>query len=388
MRNTEGISYYSNGEYDQAMQSFQTAMRLNPDDSEIYYNIASTYQQQANRYNQPALLTEAEKYYRICLEKKPTPETTVCCYRGLATTLNQRGANSEALDVLRAWEQSNPTSVEPKLEIAYLLEAQGAHQEAADALEKITAYAQNDYRGFYKLGLVREKLGQDAQALTNLQTASRLNPTDRQISEKMTTLESKLRAQGTQTAGGGTTPSTAPPISDGNWQNAQQPTYAAAQTRHDRSTTTAPPISTVPPETPTDPFAGFGTSANTQISQTQASGTEAFPSYGTSTESALPAAPLGTQPAAPAAPVAPTSDGALPDGTGINPFAVPEGSNAAGTSAVAGTPAIAAAPAPAETAPAITAAAAAPSLSADLPRKIRFGDEKHGPPSTSVGSPF
>ena len=114
INNTEGVNYYARGEYDQALTAFQTASRLNPDDPEIYYNIASTYQQQALRYQDPSLLTQAETNYRICLQKNPTRETTVCCYRGLATVLNQRKDEKQAMKVLQEWEEKEPNSKHSK----------------------------------------------------------------------------------------------------------------------------------------------------------------------------------------------------------------------------------------------------------------------------------
>ena len=195
INNSEGVNYYSKGQYDQALSAFQTAARLNPDDSEVYYNIASTYQQQAARYQDPTLLTLAENNYRQALQKNPTQETTVCCYRGLATVLNQKKEDTQALKVLKEWEDKEPNSVEPKLEIAYLLEAQGKNAEAAEALTKIKDWAPNDYRAFYKLGLVKEKMGENDTALEQLKNASRLNPTNEEITRKVTALESKLNAK-------------------------------------------------------------------------------------------------------------------------------------------------------------------------------------------------
>ena len=191
MNNTEGVSYYSKGQYDQALEAFQTAARLNPEDSEVYYNIASTYQQQALRYQDASLLTQAETNYRICLQKNPTHETTVCCYRGLASVLNQKKEGDLALKTLKEWEEKEPTSIEPKLEIAYLLEAQGKNEEAADALTKIKEWAPNDYRAFYKLGVVKEKMGDDNGALEELRTAARLNPTNQEITTKINSIEGK-----------------------------------------------------------------------------------------------------------------------------------------------------------------------------------------------------
>ena len=344
LNNTEGLDHYTRGDYEQALSAFETAARLNPEDSEVYYNIASTYQRQALRYQQPALLTQAENYYRKSLEKNPSPETTVCCYRGLATVLHQKKADAEALEALRGWEERNPTSIEPKLEIAYLLEAQGRYEEAGGAFEKIAAYAPGDYRAFYKLGLVNERLGKNQAALEQMKTASRLNPSDQEIAQKIAQLETKVRAGETVAA---TTPAvsqenknkngtqvasnTAPPIQDPGWQSGRAD---------------APPISLNPPAT------------STPIAQTQSV-----------TDETLTNGSLGRTPEPPAL-------ASVPDGTGANPFHQPQPT----------APPLGDAAAPA----ALPVASTAPTLSdtPSAPRKSRVGEMRNGPPQTSVGAPF
>lgn len=384
MRNTEGVRYYSNGQYDEALESFQTASRLNPEDPEVYYNLASTYQQQATRYNQPALLTQAENYYRQCLDKNPNSETTVCCYRGLATVLNQKNEPSEAMSLLRTWEERNPSSVEPKLEIAYLLEAQGANQDAAAALEKIAAYAPNDYRAYYKLGLVREKLGQDDAALTQLQTSLRLKPNDTEIAQRIEQLETKMRGGATQVAGNGPVQGNAPmtagaPKANENWKQPEPGNSNVAAT--------APKLD--------DPITG-GTSA--QFPQTQA--TETGPAYGSPAAGSTGVSPIGSvppEPAAPTPPAPPTTynaipaspNDAFPDGTGANPFnLVPPASGSNETTTAPAT--LTSVPQPASN------AGIAPTLTASAPttptatgnRKQRIGESPNSPPSISVGAPF
>lgn len=374
LNNTEGLDYYSRGDYDRALSSFETAARLNPDDSEVYYNIASTYQQQAFRYNQPALLTQAENYYRKSLEKNPTPETTVCCYRGLATVLHRKNADTAAFEALRGWEERNPASIEPKLEIAYLLEAAGRDAEAAEAFGKIAAYAPGDYRAFYKLGLLEERLGKNQTALEQLQTASRLNPSDQEIAQKVASLESKVRAGQTAAAGTSapkrenkTTDNIAPPIQDPGWQSGSSAVAAA------------PPISLEQPPA--------------QITQTNSSTNQ---SLGRTPEPpALAALPSGK-----------TAASSLPDGTGANPFlqypAATTAPSAATTAATA--PPLnetAAVPQAASTAPTLNETAAAPQAAPPAPtlnaaapqamptpsKKSLVGEMKSDPPQTSI-APF
>ena len=413
INNTEGVNYYARGEYDQALTAFQTASRLNPEDPEIYYNIASTYQQQALRYQDPSLLTQAETNYRICLQKNPTRETTVCCYRGLATVLNQRKDEKQAMKVLQEWEEKEPNAVEPKLEIAYLLEAQGKNQEAADALTKIKDWAPNDYRAFYKLGLVEEKLGKTDAALEDLRAAARLNPSNQDITNKITQLESKgsapMVAPPADTAQNGAPPLDGAAASPTFVTRTEQPapTINAAQTASVQNDPAAAPaqngFSPVTTTTAEPTFNAPPTNAAAQAPALEG----AAPSYDSPAPGALPATPPETPPASPppldgdtdslfnselsktapkepvwtaASPVqktsaqpAPTQAAAqpaagtqLPDGTGSSTFKLAYAS--------ASTPPASAA---------ATAAAAETSAA-----KSKIGNPNPGPPRTSVGVPF
>ncbi|MDO4586121.1 MAG: tetratricopeptide repeat protein [Planctomycetia bacterium] len=192
VRNSEGVGYYTQGQYDQAIAVFQEAIEIDPNNADAYYNLASTYQQQAGQLQQSALAVQAENYYRLCLEKNPSSETTICCYRGLATIMNQRNQGDQALELLRQWEARNINSAEPKLEIAYLLEAQGKYSEAVDELKKVVTLVPQDYRPYYKLGVLYEKLGNSDAALNNYLMASRLNPSDTGIARNVSVLQSQI----------------------------------------------------------------------------------------------------------------------------------------------------------------------------------------------------
>lgn len=422
LRNSEGLRYYNGGKYEDALASFQTAARLNPDDPEIYYNIASTYQRQAIDENKPALLTQAENYYRECLDRSPSPATTVCCYRGLATVLNQRGQSTEAMDLLRAWEERDPTSVEPKLEIAYLLEAQGASRDAIAALEKVAAYAPNDYRAFYKLGLLHEKLGEDDAALEQLRVASRLNPNDTQITQQIALIQSKRNNltsgdANTMLAGGGQNAGQNTNTNPG--QNANpEPNTNPEQTPAQNTTPSYDNLASSPQQGSTDPFAPQQNT--TQIPQTQATTPPALPgelpaqpaatpapSYDSPATGASSVEPIGSVPLYPES-TYPQNNGqggnpgtvpntqappmlpAFPDGNGADPLGLvtptsgavsQSSSNSVTSSSVA---MVASTTTPAGT----TMPFNAGGTTQVTERKLRVSDPKSGPPITSIGAPY
>jgi Flp pilus assembly protein TadD len=396
INNTEGVNYYARGDYDQALTAFQTASRLNPEDPEVYYNIASTYQQQALRYQDPALLTQAETNYRICLQKNPTRETTVCCYRGLATVLNQKKDEKQALKVLQEWEEKEPTSVEPKLEIAYLLEAQGKNRESADALTKIKDWAPNDYRAFYKLGLIEEKMGNDAEALEHLRAAARLNPAHQDITNKIIQLEGKESAPKVSPSANENTQaavSNAPPF-----ETPAEPPVAPARTSSVQSDL-APPLDGFTPvaETPEPVFDAIPRSEPVPQAPPETGFVpEETPSYNTPAPGSLPAATPDAIPSTPPSEIDSLfgSDAselsAIPPT--LNSTTPAQARNVAGTISLpdgTGTPthklAYTGAAVPKTSSAASTAT---DSTAVTTNRKSNVGNANPGPPRTSVGVPF
>ena len=202
-RNAQGVELYATGDYDRAIAVFQETLAENPENAETLYNLGAAYQRKALATGDYALLTQAENAYWAALERDAAPETIVCCYRGLATSASTRGDAATALRTLEDWRDRNPESIEPKLEIAYFLEAQERDDEAYALLEEVAAAAPNDYRAFYKMGVLQERAGNVQEALDKTTIAGRLNPTDAALAQKATELRAALEqnaAKATETA--------------------------------------------------------------------------------------------------------------------------------------------------------------------------------------------
>jgi len=191
-RNAQGVELYATGDYDRAIAVFQETLAENPENAETLYNLGAAYQRKALATGDYALLTQAENAYWAALERDAAPETIVCCYRGLATSASTRGDAATALQTLEDWRDRNPESIEPKLEIAYFLEAQERDDEAYAVLEEVAEAAPNDYRAFYKMGVLQERAGNVQEALDKTTIAGRLNPTDAALAKKATELRAAL----------------------------------------------------------------------------------------------------------------------------------------------------------------------------------------------------
>ncbi len=199
-RNAQGVERYAAGDYDQAIAVFQETLAENPNSAETLYNLGAAYQRKALATGDYALLTQAENAYWAALERDAAPETIVCCYRGLATSASARGDAAGALRTLEDWRDRNPDSIEPKLEIAYFLEAQERDDDAYAVLEEVAEAAPNDYRAFYKMGVLQERAGNVREALDKTTIAGHLNPTDAALAQKATELRAALEQNAAKAA--------------------------------------------------------------------------------------------------------------------------------------------------------------------------------------------
>ncbi|MDO5554065.1 MAG: tetratricopeptide repeat protein [Planctomycetia bacterium] len=380
LKNSEGVACYGQGQYDQALPYFQEAIRLDPNNAEAYYNVASTYQRQAALHGQPSLLTQAESYYRACLDRNPSPETTVCCYRGLATSMSQRNQGDAALALLKDWESRNPNSVEPKLELAYLLEAQSKYSDALALLQQSANLAPADYRVYYKTGVLQQKLGNEETALAQYLMAARLAPADQEIANRITVLQAKSDRKDIDPNALATVRTALP----GALAPAPSDASNAIVTH---SGTSLPNVSVTPPD-----FTAAESQVNQQVASTsqpgvnQARWVQTTSAVGQTNAGTSPAiAPVPTSPAPTPLPKSPLDS--LPDGTGASPIPAPAASAPTAPPPVAN----AAATQPVLNAPAATPDAnpvsLAPPVSDNLPnRKNKANEFGSGPPPIRAGS--
>ncbi len=192
--NARGVEYFTAGDYDNAIARFQDSLEENPDSAETYYNLGSALQRKANETGDLNLLAKAEDAYWTALQMNPAPETIVCCYRGIATSETARGDSASAMQTLEEWRDRNPDSIEPRLEIAYLLEAQERDDDAYDALKEIAEMAPNDYRAYYKMGVLSERAGDLDDAVEQTKVAAQLT-SNSEITQRARSLEAQFAAK-------------------------------------------------------------------------------------------------------------------------------------------------------------------------------------------------
>jgi tetratricopeptide (TPR) repeat protein len=191
-RNSQGVALFDRGQYQEALREFQEASYADPNNPDAYYNLGATHHQLGKLRNQPEDLAQAETCYRQCLDRNPNHRD---CHRGLAVLLAEQGRTEEAFRSVQSWVDQQPTSAEPKIELARLHEEFGNRAAAKERLiEALTADPQNA-REWTALGRIREQSGEYAQALANYQRSLEINSSQPEVAARVLALQSTLARQ-------------------------------------------------------------------------------------------------------------------------------------------------------------------------------------------------
>lgn len=206
-KNSEGLRYFGQGRYDQAMLAFQAALNAEPNNPDTYYNIAATYHQSAKVSLQTAQVAvaqqqydEADKYYRLCLSKDANH---TAAYRGLSVLYMERQQPDAAYNLLSAWTQTNPVSPEPKIELArYYQEfaqicvqqgktgdAQNCQDATVRLLQQVLASDPNNFRALRAMGYLREQSGDIVNAIADYRRSLQSNPAQKDLESRIAFLE-------------------------------------------------------------------------------------------------------------------------------------------------------------------------------------------------------
>jgi tetratricopeptide (TPR) repeat protein len=185
-RNSEGVRLFQNGQYQEALQEFQEAAYVDPNNADGYYNLAATYHKLGRVRNQPEDLARAENCYRQCLDRDPNHHD---CHRGLTVLLAEQGRTDEAFRLAQNWVDQQPSLADPKIELARLYEEFGDRAAAKERLIEAVAVDPSNPRQWAALGRLREDMGEYTQAATDYQHSLRLDQSQPEVAARLCALQ-------------------------------------------------------------------------------------------------------------------------------------------------------------------------------------------------------
>ncbi len=187
-QNTAGVQRFQAGDYAGASSSFQQALKLDPRNADAHYNLGALMHRYAEISQDPKLLTQAEQEYVRCLQLNPDH---LDCRRAHTVLLTQGNRAGEAYNALKEWAERNPTSAEPRIELARLYQESGDKRSADDLLSQALQIDPNSARAYAAIGSLREQSGEYSTALANYQRAYSINPTLVATQQKITELQQR-----------------------------------------------------------------------------------------------------------------------------------------------------------------------------------------------------
>jgi tetratricopeptide (TPR) repeat protein len=180
--NDDGVRLFNQGDYPHALDSFDAALTLQPNDPALLYNIGQCY----DRMGQP---DRAERYYQACLQRSPAHRDA---RHALVAGMYRHGRREPADQLIQDWLRSEPQSSD-----AYALEGWRLHRAgdlpgAQGRLQQALSLDGKNTRALVELGLVFEDLGLPDRALAMYERVLEREPYHAEVAARL----AALRAQG------------------------------------------------------------------------------------------------------------------------------------------------------------------------------------------------
>ena len=188
-RNVDGVRYFQQGQYPTALARFDSALTVDPQNADTFYNKAAVYHRMGLATRDSNTLTQAESLYNQCLNINPNH---VDCHRGLAVLLSETGRTDKAFTLLRNWTIQSRQSADARVELARLYEESGDGRSAETALNEALALDLRNWRAHAALGRIKEQAGDFPQALQNYQYAYSINRYQPELQQHIAMLQSRV----------------------------------------------------------------------------------------------------------------------------------------------------------------------------------------------------
>jgi tetratricopeptide (TPR) repeat protein len=187
-QNIDGVRLIQQGQYPAAFERFKQALATDPNNPDAWYNLGATYHLAAKQQKNNSLYTEAENYYRQCLQRNGNH---VECQRGLAVLMVETGRTNDAFAQLKNWTATSPNFAEAKVELARLYEEFNDPTTAQTYLQQAVASDPMNARAYSALGRMTEK-SNPALALASYERAYQLDRNQPQLAAKVASLRGQV----------------------------------------------------------------------------------------------------------------------------------------------------------------------------------------------------
>ena len=188
--NMQGRRLYEQGQFAEALQTFQKALQANPRNADAYYNMAATYYFLGKQHQNSQWLQQAEPLYRHALNLDPDHADA---YRGLSALMTESGRSGDAFQLVQNWRASVPYSAEPVIELARMYRESGNTQQSLQLLVDALHIDSSNPRALKAMGQLREEQGQYQLALENYTRSYQANNLQPDVAAKIASLQGQVQ---------------------------------------------------------------------------------------------------------------------------------------------------------------------------------------------------
>ncbi len=191
-QNNLGRQSYEAGQITQAINNFQQALKLDPNNADAYYNLGSSYYQLGKQSQNQQWIAQSEQLLRQSIALN---DQHVDAHRTLAAVLVETNRERYAFDLVENWRNRNPQSAEPLIEIARLYQEYGDNRRATDYLADAVRVDSQNVRALKALGHVREAQGQLQLALENYNRVLSIDSSQTDVAQRVQQISTRLAQQ-------------------------------------------------------------------------------------------------------------------------------------------------------------------------------------------------
>jgi tetratricopeptide (TPR) repeat protein len=177
----DGVHLFQSGEYANASQDFEAALKLKPEDAALRYNLGQCYDRQGKEQ-------KAEEQYRACLAVEPNHAP---CRRALEALLRSVGRKTECDQMIQDWLAREPKLADAYVEDGWRLRQDGALLDAQGRLQQALSLDSKCTRALVELAILYESMERQDRALALYERALQLNPKQPEVVDRVNLLVSR-----------------------------------------------------------------------------------------------------------------------------------------------------------------------------------------------------
>jgi tetratricopeptide (TPR) repeat protein len=179
--NDDGVHLFAQGDYTAALDSFDLALTLRPQDANLLFNLGQCYERLGDVKN-------AEKYYNTCLLRAPKHGDA---HLALAELLYRTGRKAQADQMIEECLRQDAKCADAFVLDAWRLRQARAYPEAQGRLQQALDLEPHNRRALAEFALLYEATGMPQRAFVLYERILEREPGQVQISQKLDQLRTK-----------------------------------------------------------------------------------------------------------------------------------------------------------------------------------------------------